>query len=136
MSSAHKAALARGREEGRAVRRYLEAIEHQRPKRGRRRTPESIDKRLAVVNERLVVADALGRLHLLQEKADLEAEAGRLAASAEIDDLQKGFVKVARAYGERKGISYRSWRSAGVSAQVLEQAGIERTSPSPTVLGR
>ena len=29
MSSAHKAALAQGRDEGRAVRRYLEALEQQ-----------------------------------------------------------------------------------------------------------
>ncbi len=87
-----------------------------------------------MVNERLVTADALGRLHLLQEKADLETELGRLAARAEIESLEKGFVAVARAYGERKGISYRSWRSAGVSAQVLERAGIRRTPPSPTPL--
>ncbi len=44
MSAEHKAALAKGREEGRAVRRYLEALEEQRPRRGRKRTPESIKK--------------------------------------------------------------------------------------------
>ena len=60
MSSAHKAALARGREEGRAVRRYLEAIERNRPRRGRKRTPESVRKRLAVVDERLAVGRSAG----------------------------------------------------------------------------
>ena len=35
MSEEHKAALAEGREQGRVVRRYLEALESQRPKRGR-----------------------------------------------------------------------------------------------------
>ena len=47
MSDDHKAALAAGRNEGRAVRRYLEALEAHKPKRGRKRTPESIQKRLA-----------------------------------------------------------------------------------------
>jgi len=127
MSNAHKAALAKGREEGRAVRRYLEAIEHQRPRRGRKRTPESIRKRLGAVNDRLVEADALARLHLLQEKADLEAELARTAANNEVGTLEKGFVKVAKAYGQRKGIGYNAWRSSGVSATVLQRAGISRT---------
>ena len=36
MSADHKAALAKGREEGRIVRRYLEALESNRPRRGRK----------------------------------------------------------------------------------------------------
>jgi hypothetical protein len=136
MSNAHKAALARGREEGRAVRRYLEAVESQRPKRGRKRTPESIKKRLAAVNERLAGADALSRLHLLQEKADLEAELGRVAATTELGNLEKGFVKVAKAYGQRKGIGYNAWRAAGVSAAVLQRAGISRTPAAETAARR
>ena len=36
------------------------------------------------------------------------------------------FIKVAQAYGKRKGISYSTWRSAGVSAHVLQAAGITR----------
>jgi len=130
MSKAHKDALARGRDEGRAVRRYLEAIERNRPRRGRKRTPESVRKRLAAVDERLESADPLARLHLLQEKADLEAELARTAANNEVGTLEKGFVKVAKAYGQRKGIGYAAWRSAGVSAAVLQRAGIER-NPAP-----
>ncbi len=57
MSDEHKAALAQGREQGRLVRRYLEALESHRPKRGRRRTPESIAKRLAAIDEQLPTAD-------------------------------------------------------------------------------
>ncbi|HTZ08905.1 MAG TPA: hypothetical protein VMB72_07525 [Acidimicrobiales bacterium] len=136
MSDAHKAALARGRQEGRAVRRYLEALESQRPRRGRKRTPESIKRRLAAVHERLDGADALSRLHLLQEKADLEAELTRAAAHSELSTLEKGFVKVARAYGQRKGIGYQAWRSAGVSAAVLQRAGIPRgPAPAPPARG-
>jgi hypothetical protein len=43
MSKQHKAALAVGRAEGLAVRRYLDALEAHKPKRGRKRTPESIE---------------------------------------------------------------------------------------------
>ncbi|MHB8681482.1 MAG: hypothetical protein ACYDA2_05230 [Acidimicrobiales bacterium] len=127
MSVEHKQALARGREEGRAVRRYLEAIEHQRPRRGRRRTPDSIAKRLAVVEQQLAAADPLSRLHLLQEHADLEAELNRLRAADDIAALEKAFVKVAKDYGARKGIAYNAWRAAGVPAQVLAKAGISRS---------
>ena len=52
MSNSHKAALAEGREQGRAVRRYLEALEAHKPKRGRRRTSESVQKRLVVIEDR------------------------------------------------------------------------------------
>jgi hypothetical protein len=127
MSSAHKAALARGREEGRAVRRYLEAIEDHRPRRGRKRTPESAQKRLATVTDRLESADALTRLHLLQEKADLEAELARASDRDDLAALEQAFVTVAKSYGQRKGIEYNAWRAAGVSAAVLQRADIRRT---------
>jgi len=130
MTAAHKAALARGREEGRAVRRYLEAIELQRPRRGRKRTPDSIKRRLAAVNDRLADADALSRLHLLQERTDLEAELERIDTNDNLVTLEKGFVKVAKAYGKRKGIGYNAWRAAGVSAAVLQRAGITRSTRS------
>ena len=47
MSDEHKAALAEGRTQGRAVRNYLDALEATKPKRGRKRTPDSVKKRLA-----------------------------------------------------------------------------------------
>ena len=34
---------------------------------------------------------------------------------------------MAKAYGERKGITYGTWRAVGVSATVLQQADIPRT---------
>ena len=126
MSAGHKEALARGREEGRAVRRYLEAVEHQRPRRGRRRTSDSISRRLAAVKEQVTSADPLARLHLLQEQADLEGELARMSAADNLAALEKAFVKVARAYGGRKGIGYNAWRAAGVPAAVLARAGISR----------
>ena len=130
MSAEHKAALAKGREEGRAVRRYLEALEDQRPRRGRKRTPESIKRRLAVVEQQLAGTDPLSRLHLLQEREDLSAELARNGASDDLMAAERAFVKVAKAYGNRKGIGYSAWRSVGVSIPVLEKAGISRSNKS------
>ncbi len=127
MSDEHKAALAEGREQGRVVRRYLEALESSRPKRGRRRTPESITKRLAAIDERLAGADPLSRLHLTQERIDLEQElAAAGGEDGDIEDLEAAFVEVAAAYGERKGLTYEAWRSIGVPPRALKAAGIGR----------
>jgi hypothetical protein len=136
MSASHKAALAQGRREGHTVRRYLEALEEHRPTRGRKRTPETIARRLAAVKARLEDAEPLTRLHLLQEKADLERALARTKTARQVAPLEKAFVKVARAYGERKGIEYDAWRAAGVSAAVLRRAGITRTRASAPPLTR
>ncbi len=127
MSKEHKAALAKGREEGLAVRRYLEVLESSRRGRGRQRTPASITKRLAAIDAQLPEADALNRLHLLQEKKDLQAELTKRTDARDVGELEKRFVKVAKDYGERKGISYSTWRTAGVSSATLTKAGIART---------
>ena len=129
MTDAHKEALAKGRAEGRAVRRYLEALERNRPKRGRKRTEDSVRKQLTNIDEKLPSADPLQRLHLLQARRDLAATSGK--PSGEVDDistLEAEFVSAAKAYGERKGIHYTTWREIGVPAPVLEKAGVTRGS--------
>jgi hypothetical protein len=127
MSEDHKAALAKGREEGRIVRRYLEALESTKPRRGRKRTPESIRKRLVAIDNSLATADPLSRLHLIEERQRLESELTHTGETVDLAALEKSFIKVARVYGERKGISYSAWRTVGVSASVLQQAKIPRT---------
>ncbi len=57
---------------------------------------------------------------------DLEAELSQMSQGNEISALEDGFVAVAREYAERKGITYATWREAGVSAGVLKRAGIGR----------
>jgi uncharacterized protein YicC (UPF0701 family) len=126
MSDSHKAALAEGREQGRAVRRYLEALEAHRPKRGRKRTPESVQKRLASIDERLADADALTRLHLVQERMNLESELSSSESTVDLSALEDEFVAAAAPYGRRKGITYTAWRQAGVDPAVLRRAGIRR----------
>lgn len=126
MSAQHKEALALGREQGRAVRRYLEALEAHKPKRGRKRTPESIQRRLDDIDKRLTNADPLSRLQLVQERMNLQNELASKSAVVDLSALEKAFVKAASEYGRRKGISYAAWREAGVDAAVLRQAGIRR----------
>jgi hypothetical protein len=126
MSDAHKEALAEGRDQGRAVRRYLEALEANKPRRGRKRTPEGIQRRLAAIEERLAGADALSRLHLAQERMDLEAELANSSEGVDIGALEAAFVNAAGPYSRRKGIGYDAWRAAGVEPRVLKAAGIGR----------
>jgi hypothetical protein len=126
MSESHKAALAEGREQGRAVRRYLEALEAHKPKRGRKRTPESIQKRLSAIEEQLSTADPLTRVHLVQERMNLESELAAGDNAVDMAALEEGFVTAAGSYGQRKGITYAAWREAGVDPSVLRRAGIRR----------
>jgi hypothetical protein len=128
MTAEHKQALAVGREEGRAVRRYLEALDAHRPKRGRKRTPESIKKRLADIERQAASADALSRLQLVQERMNLQAELEVKSLPVDLTALEQDFVKAAKGYGDRKGITYAAWREAGVDAAVLKKAGISRAA--------
>jgi hypothetical protein len=129
MSAEHKAALAKGRKQASAVRAYLDALEANRPKRGRKRTPESIERRLAAIYAEYETAGVLTALQLLQERKNLEAELVTLQSASgagDIERLQKDFVRNAKAYGQAKGISYWAWREIGLPAEILRQAGINR----------
>jgi hypothetical protein len=128
ISQDHKEALARGREQGLIVRRYLEALEvKKRP--GRKRTPESIASQLDAIEKQLVKANPLARLQLNQKKKALNDTLKELKKNpqASMAQLEQDFIKVAYEYGKRKGISYSSWRQAGVPTQVLTKARIHRT---------
>jgi hypothetical protein len=126
MSAEHKEALRAGRNESRAVRRYLEALDSNRPRRGRRRTPDAIRQQLESVEKQLDGADPFERLHLLQERRDLEAELASRDQGVDLATLEEEFVRVAAAYSARKGISYSTWREWGVAVAVLRRAGIRR----------
>ncbi|MDY7104610.1 MAG: hypothetical protein S0880_25780 [Actinomycetota bacterium] len=128
LSEDHKAALAEGRAQGRAVRRYLEALEAHRPRRGRKRTVESMRKRLKRIEEEIQDADPLKRLQLVQERIDLDEEIAAAENKVDLEALEREFVDAARSYSERKGISYAAWRELGVSAATLKRAGIGRSS--------
>ena len=127
MSADHKAALAVGRAEGRIVRDYLDGLRASKPKRGRKRTSESINARLTAIDEELAAADPLNELKLVQERMNLVDELENLDSGVDISSLEEAFVKVAKGYSARQGLSYAAWRQVGVEAGVLRKAGIGRS---------
>ena len=126
VTNEHKAAMAEGRAQSRAISAYLDALETNRPKRGRKRTPDSIDKRLKTIDEELASASGINRLSLTQERMDLEAEKAAMGTAVDLSGLEAEFVKAAKPYSQRKGITYAAWRACGVPADVLKKAGIGR----------
>lgn len=125
MSDEHKAALAEGRAQGRAVRRYLEALEANRPKRGRKRTPESIQKRLDAIAIELADTPLYKAVDLVQEQMDLQQELARSGdTTVDLTALEEEFIANAKGYSERKKISRAAWRKVGVPPGVLDRAGI------------
>ncbi len=126
MSDEHKAANAKARSENRAVSTYLEGLESNRPRPGRRRTAESIQKRMEAISEALESATPIRRVQLIQERIDLERALTAPAEIVDISELEDEFVSVAVSYSGRKGITYAAWREVGVPAAVLKRAGISR----------
>ena len=130
MSAEHKAAIAQGRRESKAVKAYLQAIAAPK-RRGRPVTPESLEARIADIEQRLrEESDPLARLDLYQARVDAHEALDQLTATVDIDALEVDFVQYAASYSTRKGITWPAWREAGVSAGILRAAGIKRTRRS------
>ena len=113
---------------GRAVKNYLDALESNRPKRGRKRTSESIARRLTAIDEQYESADPVKRLSIAQERIDLRAELDTMDAQVDLSAVEAEFISVAKSYSASKGISYAAWREVGVAAEVLKKAGISRSA--------
>ncbi len=112
------------RSQNKIVKDYLDGLEKHKAKRGRKRSPETIKKRLNVIEAKLPTVSSLTKLHLIQEKLDLEATLKALEAPKNVDDLEPIFIQVARAYSEKHNISYSAWRAMGVRSETLKRAGI------------
>lgn len=125
MSNAHKKALAEGRSEGRIIRDYLEVVEATKPRRGRRRTPESIARRLSLITQELKTADPVTKVRLIQERLDLRTELAGMKTKSEVVAAESKFVKVAKRFSQRNNITFDAWREFGVAPSVLKRAGIE-----------
>lgn len=122
-SEVHKAAIAQGSRESRAVRRYLESLAN-RPD-GRRGSVGKLKARLARTEAALEKSeDPLEQLELHQDKLDLQRRIAELENSQDNANLEAEFIRVAKSYSERKGITYAAWRQVGVPARVLKEAGI------------
>jgi hypothetical protein len=127
MSEEHKAALAAGRKEARAIKQYLEALGNRRP--GRPVTPESLKKRVNDLGKKIAAeSNPLKAVELRQARLDAQQALKKAQSASDLADLEKGFAKFAKSYSDRKGISYSAWREAGVPAAVLKKAGIGRSS--------
>ena len=130
MTAEHKEALARGREQGRAVRDYLAALSEEK-KPGRKVDPATLQKRIDDRREQIdAEPDPAKRVELIQKRIDDEERLANLGEEVDLEGLQKAFVGAAKEYSERKGITYSAWREAGVPAAVLKEAGIPRTRRS------
>jgi hypothetical protein len=126
MSDEHKAALAKGRRESRAIKQYLEGLKSRRP--GRPVTPATLKKRIGDLQERIAAeGDPLRAVELRQARIEAEQSLAKASSAPELADLEKDFVKNAKSYSKRKGISYAAWREAGVPAALLKDAGISRS---------
>ena len=129
MSEEHKAALAQGRKEARAIKLYLEVLAARKP--GRPVTPDRLKNRIATLEAKIVTeADPMRALEMRQARLDAEAALAKAPEAVDMEMLEAGFVGHARVYGDRKGISYAAWREQGVPAAVLSKAGIARTRSS------
>lgn len=127
MSDEHKAALAKGRAQGRAVRDYLAALEQDR-KPGRRMDADTVKARIDELQTKVdAEPNPAKRVELIQRRLDLEERLVTMADDVDLEELEKGFVDAAAEYSDRKGITYTAWREAGVPAGVLKEAGIRRT---------
>ncbi|MEE8496935.1 MAG: hypothetical protein V3S62_00195 [Acidimicrobiia bacterium] len=126
MSDEHKAALAQGRQEARAIKAYLGAVSGR--KRGRPVTRESLMARIERLDTQISSeANLLKALDHRQARIEAEQRLAVIEDPIDLEALEAGFVAHAAAYSERKGISYTAWREAGVPAAALKKAGIART---------
>ncbi len=136
MTDEHKAALAEGRNKAAPSRRYLEALELHKPKRGRKRTPDSIEKRLAASRRRSPRADPLKRRPAHPGTDRPRDELATKDVNVDLSGFEDEFVGAAAEYSERKGISYAAWREVGVPPPCSSRAGITRVGASPCRRGR
>lgn len=130
MTEEHKKALAKGRAQARAVKEYLAAREMD-SRRGPKVSPEKLRERIETTRQAIAEEDdPARRVELIQQRIDDEQRLEDHVEQPDMEDLEKGFVKAAAEYSERKGISYTAWRELGVPAAVLKRAGVPRTRRS------
>lgn len=127
MSSEHKAALAQGRAEARALKAYLAAVTRPK-KRGRPVTQATLASKIAALDERIRTEDdPLARVDLIQARIDAQRALDDLETAADLKALEAGFVEHVASYSDRKGITWTAWREAGVPAATLRKAGVKQT---------
>ncbi|MGO9876013.1 MAG: hypothetical protein ACLPVY_19725 [Acidimicrobiia bacterium] len=128
LSPAHKRALAEGRTMSAVVDRYLSAVNTPK-RRGRKVSKAALQHRLTDSRARVKSASGVDKVLAAQEVRDLEVRIANIETASGDDSksLETAFVKIARRFGDNRGIGYGAWRDAGVPAVVLKKAGVART---------
>lgn len=128
MTAAHKRALAEGRTISAVVDRYLAAINTPK-RRGRKVARATLEQRLVAARSEVRTASGVEKVLAAQAVRDLTAKLAQANTATTIDvkALEVAFVKVAKQFGENRGIHYGAWRDAGVPAVVLKRAGVAQT---------
>lgn len=126
MSKEHKEALVQGRAEAKAINTYLQSLTSRRP--GRPVTAQNLKAKIAALDEKIAEEiEPLRRVKLIQSRLDSKTALASVGEVVNLAAAEKDFVKNAKAYSARKGLTYTAWREAGVPADVLKKAGIART---------
>ena len=128
LSASHNRALAEGRTMSATVDRYLSAVNTPK-RRGRKISKASLVSRLAEALTKAKSASGVEKVLAAQEVRDLQIHIANMesASNTDLKSLEAAFVKIAKQFGENRGIGYGAWRDAGVPAVVLKKAGIART---------
>ena len=128
LSAAHKQALAEGRTMSAVVDRYLSAVNTPK-RRGRKVSKAALVQRLADARAKAKSSSGVDKVLAAQDVRDLEIRIANMdsASGGDIKSLESAFVKIAKRFGENRGIGYGAWRDAGVPAVVLKKAGVART---------
>src|SRR5688500_14562841 len=92
MSDSQKKAMAEGRTTSRSIARYLDALAATAPKRGRKRTRESMERRLRAIESELPTASPITKLAMIQERLDLQSELDSLQNRPDLAAYEKDFV--------------------------------------------
>ena len=109
----------------RVMREYLDGLESVTPQRGKGRK-KSPEQRIEEAKQGLATEnDNLTRVLLLQKLRDAEQEK-EMRDTVNMQSREDAFVEHLLAYSERKGVSYKTWRDAGVPAHVLRRGGLSR----------
>lgn len=104
-----------------AVRRYLESLAEPRaPQPNHVRLLSALED----VEQALVSAEGVVRLHLVQRRLDLRA---RLEGTTpDRPALEEAFIAAAPRFAAARGITLAAWRELGVPYDVLAHAGFAR----------
>ena len=116
MSDEHKAALAKGREQGRAVREYLAALSEEK-KPGRKVDPETLAQKITQVQEQIVSEpDPAKRVEQIQKRLDLEAQQADASEGVDLEALEQGFVEGLFGFERGHGVTVGSRVQSGLPA--------------------